>query len=204
MSDSRLRPGHLVALVGAAMTALALWLPWYAISLPQELRRAAADGAAGGLPPTLGALTRELITVLPEHIEATGWQALDGGDVALLVLAAVVAAAVLLAAGAAAPGIQVDLAGATRVATVAGAAAAGFVLLKLVDQPGPNEIVSVRYGAWAALAGGALMLAGGAMASLDAARPAPVPPLAPAYTPPSGTAPWDFAGGSIAPPPPRR
>jgi hypothetical protein len=203
MSDSRLRPGHLVALGGAAVAVVALWLPWYAVSLPQQLRRAAADGA-GALPGTLGELARELIAVLPEHAEATGWQALDGGDVALLVLAAVVAAAVLLAAGAAAPGIQVDLAGAARVASVAGAAATGFVLLKLVDQPGPNEIVSVRYGAWVALAGGALMLAGGRMASADAARPAPLPPLGSPYTPPSGTAPWDFAGGSIGPPPPRR
>jgi hypothetical protein len=203
MSDSRLRPGHLVALAGAAVAAVALWLPWYAVTLPQELRRAAADGAAGGLPPALGELARELITVLPEHLEATGWQALDGGDVALLVLAAVVAAAVLLAAGAAAPGIQVDLAGAARVATVAGAAATGFVLLKLVDQPGPNEIVSVRYGAWVALAGGALMLAGGGMASRDAALPAPLSPDVPGYTPPSGTAPWDFAGGSVGPPPRR-
>jgi hypothetical protein len=183
---------------------VALWLPWYAISLPQELRRAAADGAAGALPPALGQLARELIGVLPEHIEATGWQALDGGDVALLVLAAVVAATVLLAAGAAAPGIQVDAAAAARVASVAGAAATGFVLLRLVDQPGPNEIVSVRYGAWVALAGGALMLAGGRMASRDAARPTPVLPLASSYTPPSGTAPWDFAGGSIGPPEARR
>jgi hypothetical protein len=204
MSDSRLRSGHVVALAGAAVTAVALWLPWYAISLPQELRRAAADGAAGGLPPTLGALTRELITVLPEHMDATGWQALDGIDVALLVIAVLVAGAVLLAAGSAAPGIHVDLAGAARVATVAGAVATGFVLLELVDQPDPSEIVSVRYGAWVALAGGALMLTGGRMASRDAAGPGPVLPLAPPYTPPSGTAPWDFAGGSIGPPPPRR
>jgi hypothetical protein len=201
MSDSRLRPGHLVTLAGAAVTALALWLPWYAVTLPQEFRRAVADGA---VPGTLGQLAREIISALPEHMDATGWQALDGIDVALLVIAVVVAGAVLVAAGAAAPGIQVDLAGAARVATVAGAAATGFVLLKLVDQPGPNEIVSVRYGAWVALAGGALMLAGGRMASRDAAQPAPAPPLAPSYTPPSGTAPWDFPGGSMAPPPPRR
>jgi hypothetical protein len=201
MSDSRLRSGHLVALAGAAVTAVALWLPWYAVTLPQQFRQAIADGA---LPGTLGQLARELVPLLPEHMDATGWQALDGIDVALMVIAVLVAGAVLVAAGSAAPGVQVDAAGATRVASVAGAAATGFVLLKLVDPPGPHEIVSVRYGAWVALAGGALMLAGGRMAWRDAARPTPISPLAPLYTPPSGTAPSDFAGGSIAPPSARR
>jgi hypothetical protein len=201
MSDSRLRSGHLVALAGAAVTAVALWLPWYAVTLPQQFRQAIADGA---LPGTLGQLARELVPLLPEHMDATGWQALDGIDVALMVIAVLVAGAVLVAAGSAAPGVQVDVAGAARVASVAGAAATGFVLLKLVDQPGPSEIVSVRYGAWVALAGGALMLAGGRMAWRDAARPTPISPLAPLYTPPSGTAPSDFAGGSIAPPSARR
>jgi hypothetical protein len=203
MSDSRLRPGHLVALAGAAVTAVALWLPWYAVTLPQQLRQAAADGAAGAMPSMLGQLARELISVLPEHLEATGWQALDGVDVALLVIAVVVAGAVLLAAGAAAPGVKVDAAGAARVASVAGAAATGLVLLKLVDPPGPHEIVSVRYGAWVALAGGVLMLTGGRMASGDVALPAPLAPVVPAYTPPSGTAPWDSPGGSVGPPPRR-
>jgi hypothetical protein len=198
MSDSRLRPGHLVALAGAAVAAVALWLPWYAVTLPQQFRQAVADGA---MPGTLGQLVRELVAVLPEHMDMTGWQALDGIDVALCVIAVVVAGAVLVAAGAVAPSIQVDAAGAARVASMAGAAATALVLLKLIDPPGPHEIMSVRYGAWVALAGGVLMLAGGWMASRDVARPAP--PVGPAYTPPSGTAPWDFAGGSVGPPPRR-
>ncbi|MCW3046325.1 MAG: hypothetical protein JWO74_609 [Solirubrobacterales bacterium] len=201
MSDSRLRSGHLVALAGAAITAVALWLPWYALTLPRQFRQAIADGA---VPGTLGQLTREVVAMLPEHMDATGWQALDGIDVALLVIAVLVAGVVLLAAGAGAPGAQVDAAGAARVASVAGAVATGFVLLKLVDPPGPNEIMSVRYGAWAALAGGVLMLAGGRMASGAVARPTPISPFAASYTPHSGTAPSDFAGGSIAPPSARR
>jgi hypothetical protein len=201
MSDSRLRSGHLVALAGAAITAVALWLPWYALTLPRQFRQAIADGA---VPGALGQLTREVVAMLPEHMDATGWQALDGIDVALLVIAVLVAGVVLLAAGAGAPGAQVDAAGAARVASVAGAVATGFVLLKLVDPPGPNEIMSVRYGAWVALAGGVLMLAGGRMASGDVARPTPTSPFAASYTPHSGTAPSDFAGGSIAPPSARR
>jgi len=167
-----LRSGHVVALVGAAVTAVSLWLPWYMVSLPDEIKRA-AGAQTTQLPSTLGEVARELISVLPSKVSATGWQALHSADAVLMALALVGAAVVLLATGVAGPGMRVDAAAAGRIAAIAGAVAAVLVVVKIADRPGPSEPVSVRYGAWLALGGAVAMAVGGCLAASGPERPVP-------------------------------
>jgi len=57
---------------GAAVVAGSLW---YAIDFGPAARQAVGAQTAQ-LPGVLGELTRQLLTVIPTHIEATSWQVL--------------------------------------------------------------------------------------------------------------------------------
>jgi hypothetical protein len=74
------------------------------------------------------------------------------------------AAALVLVAAVAAASDRVDTDAAARGIAAVGAAALALVVLKLVDEPGPDALVDVRPGAWAAAMGCALMVAGGVAA----------------------------------------
>jgi len=140
MSESRTP----VIVAAAAAMAGSLWAPWYAIDFGP-----AARGAIGAqtqaLPGVMGEFARQMLTMIPTHVEATGWQAFDKADIVLVVLAVVAVVAAL--------------AGRMDVVGFAGAAAAGAVVLQMLDRPGPSELVSLKWGAWLALAG-ALAIAG--------------------------------------------
>ena len=129
---------------GALLVIASLWAPWYAIDFGPAARRAIGAGSEK-IPGVLGELNRQLLTALPTHIEATAWQALEKGDVVLLVCALAACFAALLA--------RMD------VVAIAGAAAAAAAVLEMVDRPGPNSLVSLRWGPWLALAGALLIVA---------------------------------------------
>ena len=78
-----------------------------------------------------------MLTLLPTHIEVDAWQALRQGRRLLFACALV---AVLR-------GAAVDR---MDVVAIAGIAAAGTVVLQMVDRPGPSEIVSLKWGRVAA------------------------------------------------------
>jgi hypothetical protein len=128
---------------------------------------------AGHVAAGLGALLAMAALWMPWYAPASpesggptatldAWSAFGGTDALLAG-----AAALVLVAAVAAAGDRVDTEAAARGIAAVGAAALGLVVLKLVDQPGPDALLDVRHGVWAAAAGGALMLAGG----LAAARP---------------------------------
>jgi hypothetical protein len=168
-------------LAGALAVLASLWLPWYGLSLGDELR-GAIDREAAQLPQGFGEFARGLLEALPSSFRVTGWHAFEGADVALALLAA--AAVVSLA-------LEVD----PRAVMAAGAAIAGLVLIHLLDQPGPNEIVSVKVGPWVALVGGVAIAA-------SAWPPAvPAAPEAPAAWAPPASAPPASAPASVSPPP---
>jgi hypothetical protein len=144
---------------GAAMVIGALWAPWYAVDFGPDARAAMGRGASQ-LPGVLGDLTRQVLTLLPTHIEANAWQALEKGDVVLLVCALAACFAALLA--------RMD------VVAMAGAAAAGTVVVLMLDRPGPHSFVSLRWGPWVALAG-ALLIVGASRLGARAKAPAPAP-----------------------------
>src|SRR3954453_8131578 len=81
---------------GAAAIVAALWAPWYAVDFGRAARDAAGRQAEQ-LPGVLGDLTRQMLTLLPTHIEVNAWQALEKGDVVLLVCALAACFAALLA-----------------------------------------------------------------------------------------------------------
>lgn len=130
-------------LAGAAAVVGALWAPWYAVDFSPAVR-GAIGARAGQLPGVLGELTRQVLTLLPSHIEANAWQALEKGDVVLLVCALAAAFAALL--------------GRMDVVAIAGLAAAATTVVEMVDRPGPGQIVSLSWGPWVALAGALLVV----------------------------------------------
>jgi hypothetical protein len=144
---------------GAALIIGALWAPWYAVDFGPAARDALGQ-RAGRLPGVLGDLTRQVLTLLPTHIEANAWQALEKGDVVLLVCALAACFAALL--------VRMDI------VAIAGTAAAGTVVLEMIDRPGPNSFVSLRWGPWVALAG-ALLIVGASRFGAHGKAAEPVP-----------------------------
>jgi hypothetical protein len=99
--------------------------------------------------------------------------------------------AIALIAGAAA--VSALMAIDVRAVLGAAAAIAGLVIVHVLDQPGPNEIVAVKAGPWMALAGAA------AIAVSARAEPTPAAAL-PAFPPPA-TDPWGPPAQASVPPP---
>jgi hypothetical protein len=133
---------------GAAAVAGALWAPWYALNFGAQ-----AKGAIGAqtdkLPGAVGDFTRQLLSLIPTRIEATGWQAFEKADVVLLVCAMVAVAAALLG--------RMDVVG------LAGGGAVVVTVVAMVDRPLPSEILTLQWGPWLSLAGAAAILAGSRM-----------------------------------------
>jgi hypothetical protein len=152
---------------GAAAVVGSLWAPWYAIDFGP-----AARGAIGRqtdqLPGVLGDFARQMLTLLPTHIEVTAWQAFDKADVILFACAIVAVMAALID--------RMDVVG------LAGGAAVCTVVLQMIDRPGPSELMSLKWGAWLAL-GGALAIVGASR--IPSHKPAAPPAAAPDWTRPS-------------------
>jgi hypothetical protein len=152
-----LRSGDWLAAAGGAVLLIALFLPWYTVA------------------PGQGTVSSR---------QLTGWQAFSVIDI-LLALAALVGLA--LAATTAVrrtPALPVALG---VLGTPIGTLAAILVLVRIVDQPGPNEILDVAAGAWLAFAGALLLVAGSWISIADernrgvaevAAEVRPTPPAA--------------------------
>jgi hypothetical protein len=191
---SRLGPGKAIAehdgmtrplrLAGALAVVLSLWLSWYEVRIPDALRRVFDAQNADAQPPEgFAAFARGLLDAMPTVIRVNGWQAFEGADVALALLAGAVAFSVML---------EVD----PRAILGAAAAIAGIVVVHMLDKPGPGEVVSVKIGPWVAL-GGAVAIALSARAetaftpSTSSSRDpwAPAPVASEAWTPPPASVP---------------
>jgi hypothetical protein len=140
MPSARLHAGHAVAALGALLTVTALWMPWYA--------PASSEPA--------GAFARGMLEAFGRSTTLDAWTVFGGTDALLAG-----AGALVLVAAVAAAGDRVDTEAAARGIAAVGAVALVLVVLKLVDQPGPDALLDVRHGGWVAAGGSALMLAGG-------------------------------------------
>jgi hypothetical protein len=137
----RLRDGEWIAGAGALALLASMFLHWYGLDL----------ALLGDVTP-----------------EATAWQAFDVLDIVLALLALVPLALVFTQATRQSPAIPVFF---SVMSVLAGLLAALLILYRIVNQPGPNEIVTVQAGAWLGLLA-ALVIAGGGSRSM---RVEPVP-----------------------------
>ena len=108
-------------------------------------------------------------------VEVTAWEAFGVLDVVLALLALAPLGLVLTQATRRSPSVPVAF---SVLAALAGALAALLILYRIVNQPGPNDIVDVQLGAWLALLA-ALVIAGGGWRSarVEEIPGAPDPPI---------------------------
>jgi hypothetical protein len=154
---SRLRAGEWIAAVGAVGLLVALFLPWFGLDLP---------------PSTVAA-------IVGEASGESGWDAL-GWLTIVLALAAIGCAAWLALANAGNRPVAQVVAASVLTATAGTLAFLALALRVLVFQPGPNEFVEPRYGAWLGLLAALTLALGGWWATKDDRTDAPES----AYTPP--------------------
>jgi hypothetical protein len=167
-------------LTGAAAVLLSLWMPWYGIHVPDSLR-SQIDARAGGLPPGFAAFAQGLLDAIPKNLHVSAWQAFGGADVAMAFLAG---GLVLLCFATADRAIGLAVA----------AALASLIVVHLVARPGPSGVATLAGGAWVALAGAAVALAGSVMTDAD------VGPVAPMHDAPAWTLPAPDSPASVPPP----
>jgi len=194
MADRRIGTGPLLSLLGAALTAISLWVHWYRVDFSGQIRdafqaRAGQNGLAGQLGSALGeafakGFGQAFGGLLPRSIVGNGWQVLHTVDVVLLAGAVIVALAMV-----AGERIHVSGADAARIARVAGLGLGALVVYKMVDRTGPHEFVKLAIGPWMALAGCGLMTIGGLVGPpseqvATVVFAAPLAPEAPASVPP--------------------
>jgi hypothetical protein len=182
------RTHALLALAAAVGVIAALGRPWYAAA-----PRPVEDDldTIGKLHGPVDGLTNGIARWFSETSGATGWDSLGTVGTAIAAMAALTA---LGALGCLVPPIQ----GAAREALRYGALAClGLVLWKLIDTPGPNQVLEPRYGAFMATAAALIAFtSGGAVASAPLTRRRAATP----YVPPAAPPRYETAG-SAAPPP---
>jgi len=169
MSVDRSRYGLLVAALGGILLAVAVFLPWYGVSLTpngaavaqnvssqvaSEFGSPALQAQMSGLHAEIGALQGHELTAVSAH------QLLKHVSIVLLVLAALGILLALIPLAAA--GGSADRSGNTWIGLV-GVLATAFIVFRMVDPPtvaGGVLELSLREGAWLALLGSLAMIAG--------------------------------------------
>ncbi|MDX6655322.1 MAG: hypothetical protein QOH62_115 [Solirubrobacteraceae bacterium] len=168
MDVNRLRTGEKIAGAAAVLLFLDLFLSWYSVDL---------GGALGAAASRAGVDT-----------SVSGWQAFSWVDL-LLMLTVLAALAMVFVRG---TGRSVDLpASLPLIAAGLGGFATVVVVYRILNQPGPNDLISVEYGAYlglvlvAALTYGAVQAGGGVddlRAEAESLTPRETPPAAPPST----------------------
>jgi hypothetical protein len=166
---SRLRAGEWIALTGAGALLVTLFLPWFDVELPQQNVQRQVGG--GGV---LNVLSTYAVDDWGSAWDALGWLTI------VIALAAVGCAAWLAIVNAINGPVAQTVAASVLTATAGTLAFVALVLRALVFQPGPNDLVVVRYGAWLGLLAALILAGGGWWATKDERTDAPES----AYTPP--------------------
>jgi hypothetical protein len=170
MTNERSRYGLLVSAVGAIVLAIAVFLPWYGISLTAtgaaavsqlgerfaaQFGNAALQSYVGGLHGTLAQLAGRQFVAVSAH------QVLRDMNVILLVLAGVALLDSLLALARSGPaGPQ----GAGGAVVLVGLLASACVVFRMLIPPTPDGnlvTLSLREGSWLALLGSLMLALGG-------------------------------------------
>jgi hypothetical protein len=153
----RVRPGEVVAAVGGVALFVALFLQWYAVNLPIHAK----------------GYSLRFVGTLPS---VSGWQAFSYTDILLALYAALAVAVLVVSVTTNGPAKSI---GTAVLASFFGFWAALLLLYRIVNQPGPNNIVEVRTGAWLGLAAVLVAWAGSWLAMRDESTPGAVAPDVP-------------------------
>ncbi len=167
---SRLRLGEWVAGAGAAGLVVTLFLPWFGLRAAVEVQQR-SFGRGGVL---------NVLQTFSSPPEASGWDGLGWLTLAFCVAAIAAGAWLVVATAADRPVAQLVAAG-VLTATIGTSAFVVVALRALVFQPGPNDIVVLRYGAWLGLLSALVIALGGWWAIKDERTDAPES----AHTPPA-------------------
>ena len=180
---------HVLLAVAAAVGVIAaLARPWYAAAPPA----AAETKGVGTIQGPVDSLAAGVERWLSQTSGTTGWDALAIWGTVIAVIAAVTALAAL---GCLVPGIQ----GVSReLLRYAALACAGLVLWKLIDSPGPNAELELRFGAFVAAVAALIAFTSGSTVASTPLRRRRTPARA-AYTPPPP--PPRYESAASAPPP---
>ena len=176
------RTHALLALAAAVGVIAALGRPWYAPG-PSPVEGEPVPGPIEGL-------TAGVERWISATTGTTGWDALGVWGTALAALAAVTAAGAL---GCLVPALQGMSRDALRYAALG---TFGIAAWKLVDSPGPNTELELRFGAFVAVAAALIAVSSG---STVAAAPLQRRPVRTSYSPPA--APSSYETAASAPPP---
>jgi hypothetical protein len=160
MKLSRVRSADWLAGIGGLILFVSLWLHWYGFDAAALIQ---TRGSAG-------TLTTDALTHVPD---VTAWQAFSEIDVLLALFALPAIGVPISAALSKVPTAPVAF---TVVASCASFLAVLLVLFRLLNQPGSNDLVAVKYGAWVGLAGAVVALVGSWLAMADEHTPGAVPP----------------------------
>lgn len=183
MDFSKLRTGEKVAAAGGLLLLVAMFaFDWYEV-----------NGGVGALLEQFG----QTIDV-DTGIKAWDGQGFFGTIANLVILAAAIAAITLAILTATSRNVALPVA-ASAITAGLGFGAVAMILLRMVFQPGPNEVVDLRFGILLALIGAAIVAYGGwqamqeegtsfddardqlrtSMATSDAPPPEPIAPSGP-------------------------
>jgi len=172
MDLGRLRKGEWLAGLSGVALAILLFVPWYEVADAG----ASADGWVAYAPLA--------------QLGVSAWQAFAVVDLLLAVTALLGLGVAAMAALHRAPALPLATA---VVATAAGIVTLLVVLYRIVDQPGSNDLVQVRFGAYLGLLAVLAVAAGGWVTIADERTDAAPPLDVPAQEPPPATA----AAGSV-------
>ncbi len=153
---------YALAALGAAGLLASLWRPWYSFTIPPAFidQAEGVAGQFGALAPliTQGAEIARHLGVL----QVSGWQVLNQIDIVLALLAGAAGGASLVSIG--------DRArGAGRLIAGAGTVAALLCAYRTIVPPGPTDLLHPATGAYLALGCSVAVIAGGLLASGEAA-----------------------------------
>jgi hypothetical protein len=162
-----MRRAEPIAGLGGVLLFVSLFLPWYSVN-----PGLAVDG------DTLRLVQRGTIVITP----TTGWQAFSVIDIVLALLALIAIAVPIVSVATSGPGKAIGIA---VIASATGWLPILIVGFRLLDPPGANSAVDLRYGAWLALAGAVIAWVGSWLSMRDESTPGAVAPDVPLRPVPS-------------------
>jgi hypothetical protein len=189
MNFDRLRTGQMVAgISGVLLFIFEFFFKWYGIHLSAEEQRGLniAKGLGVNIPAT----------------SVNAWHSLSVIRWVILLTAIIAVASAVVVAMDNAPAIPVSM---SVLTTGAGALSAVLILYRIINQPGPNDLVDVKVGVWLGLLAAIGVAVGGYMSMQDEGAtfgdfrtpmgaPPPTPPPVPPTPPPPAAPPPPTAG----------